>query len=108
MIIRMRQNAQVPAPAFDTVCREITSISRYLVAEPSNEHCPVAHSETRVHRARSRTLILSTSLALVFAGCNVYDASLLEGALGAGGTSIGTSGGSTGMPASRPTTAQTR
>lgn len=60
----------------------------------------MAHSETREQRARSRTLISSTSLALAFAfaGCNVYDASLLEASsLGVGGSSTaGSTGGSSG------------
>ncbi len=54
----------------------------------------MAHSETRVLRARSRNVILSTSFALALVGCSVYDASLLEhDSLGASGTDTGATGG---------------
>jgi|GEM_PF-1529081 hypothetical protein len=91
MVIRMRQNAQVVEPSFDTVPREIRLIPAESARNPSSEHWQVAHPETSAHRARRLCVVIaSLSCALLFAACNIYDPSLLEhNALGAGASDDG-------------------
>jgi hypothetical protein len=91
MVIRMRQNAQVPQGAFDTVPREIRSISSESSDDPSSEHWQVAHPETSEHRRRHLSVVIaSLSCALSSFGCSVYDSSLLQQAsLAAGASDVG-------------------
>jgi hypothetical protein len=91
MVIRMRQNAQVVEPSFDTVPREIRLILAESASNPSSEHWQVAHPETSAHRARRLCVVIaSLSCALLAAACNIYDPSLLEhNALGAGASDDG-------------------
>ena len=95
MVIRMRQNAQATQAAFDTVPREIRSISEESSGDPSSEHWQVVHPETSEHRARRRrVVIVSLSCALLSVGCSVYDSSLLQqDSLAAGGSDAGGTSG---------------
>jgi hypothetical protein len=95
----MRENGQVAGAAFDTVSREIRSISEESPRDPSSEHWPVTHPEIN-DRSPSRVSVVCASLCsalclVALVACNVYDPSLLEhSSLGAGASDGGGSGGS--------------
>src|SRR5450432_2121315 len=98
MVIRMRQNAQAIQAAFDTVTREIRSISEESPDDPSSEHWQVVHPETSEHKARRLSVVIaSLSCALVSVGCSVYDSSLLQqDSLAAGASDTGGAGATSG------------
>src|SRR5882724_691287 len=89
MVIRMSQSTQIARAALATVRREITRIFALSAAQHSSEHWQVTETQTSRRRSRAvtKSVVWGLSCALLFVGCNVYDASLLDSsALASGGS----------------------